>query len=208
MRPQVLDHMIERALEVLEQRRHALGIVVERHLLVKNAVVARLFDVRGDAENEPQRIVVEARTDVVVPALGERLVLVISAPVCELGRGDVDDALAGPLGDEVHEAQQVLVRVAKPHAAADARLEIRGAARHVEGDHALVRVPDVDHAVELLVARFERVFREHPGPMLRELGERGIDLRVGRKRLDERLGAGLVDDPGASPTSRLCGFST
>ena len=35
--------------------------------------------------------------------------------------GDVDDALARALGDQVHEAEQILVGVAEAHAAADAR---------------------------------------------------------------------------------------
>ena len=60
--------------------------------------------------------------------------------------------LAGPLRDQVHEAEQVLVGVAEAHPAADPGLEERGERRHVERDHALVRVPDVDHPVQLLVA--------------------------------------------------------
>ena len=39
-------------------------------------------------------------------------------------------------------------------------------ARHVERDHALVRVPDVDHAVQLLVGRLDRVVREQLRPVV------------------------------------------
>ena len=49
--------------------------------------------------------------------------------------------------DQVHESQQVLVRVAEAHPPPDAGLEQRCRARQVERDHALVRVPDVDHPV-------------------------------------------------------------
>ena len=75
--------------------RLGLRVVVERHLLVEDREVAGLLEVRGDAEDEPERIVVEAAADVVVAALGERLVLVVGAAVGELRRGDVEDPLAG-----------------------------------------------------------------------------------------------------------------
>ena len=38
--------------------------------------------------------------------------------------GRIEDALAGMTRDQVHAAQQVLVRVAKAHAAPDARLKV------------------------------------------------------------------------------------
>ncbi len=58
---------------------------------------------------------------------------------------------ARPLRYEVNEAEKILIGVTETHAMTDARLEVRGAPRHVERHHALVRVPDVDHAVELRV---------------------------------------------------------
>ena len=58
-----------------------------------------------------------------------------------------------PRRDHVDEAEQVLVGVAKPHPAADPRLEIRCRPGHIERDHALVRVPDIDHPVGVLVGR-------------------------------------------------------
>ena len=81
------------------------GLVVVRHRLVEDARVAGLLDVGGHAQDQPQRVVVEAGADVVVAALGERLVLVVGAAVGELRRGDVEDALARPLRDHVHEAR-------------------------------------------------------------------------------------------------------
>ena len=67
-------------------------------------------------------VVVEVAADLGVALLGQRLVLVVAGAVGELGRGDVEDALAGAAGDHVDEAEDVLVRVAEAHAAADARL--------------------------------------------------------------------------------------
>ncbi len=72
----------------------------------------------------------------------------VAAAVGELRGGDVEDALPRPVGNEVADARQVLVGVAETHAAADAALEVAGAAAEEEGDHALILVPDVDRAVE------------------------------------------------------------
>ena len=47
--------------------------------------------------------------------------------------------------------EQVLVGIAEAHAAADARFKVGGGAGEVEGDHHLVGVPDVDHAVGMEV---------------------------------------------------------
>ena len=199
---EVVEDVVERALQVLEERRRVLRVVVEGHRLLQDPEVARLLDVGRRPRDEPERVVVEARPDVVVPPLRERLVLVVGAAVRLLGGGDVEDALPRPRRDEVHEAEQVLVRVAEAHAAADAGLEVRGRARHVEGDHALVGVPDVDHPVETLVAGLHRVLRQHLRPVLAQGDESGVHLRgrlEAREELPRRL---LVHDPRALPLLR------
>src|SRR5512146_2510061 len=119
--------MVERAREMLEERGRAVRVVIERNLLAEHAKVAGFLHVGGRSENEPERVVVEAASDVVVALLGERLVLVVRAPVRKLGGGEIQNSGASAFGKEVHDAEQVLVRVAKPHAAADAGLEVRSA---------------------------------------------------------------------------------
>ena len=115
--------------------------------LVQDRPVGGLLEVGGHRQDQPQRVVVEAGPDGVVPPLGQGLVLVVGASRGQLGRGEVEDATPGPVRDHVDEAQQILVRVAESHAPPGARLEQRRRAGQVEGDHALVGVPDVDHAV-------------------------------------------------------------
>ncbi len=202
VRAQVVEDVVERALQVLEQGRRVLRVVVEGDRFLQDAEVAGLLDVGGGAGDEPQRVVVEARADGVVPPLRERLVLVVGAPVRLLRRRDVEDALFRARGDQVHEAQQVLVRVAEAHAAADPGLEVGGRARHVEGHHALVGVPDVDHAVEALVSRFHRVLREHLRPVVAECLEGGVRLRRRLEARQQLPSAGLVHDPGPLPLLR------
>ena len=194
VRTEVLDDVVEANAEVLHQRHLAARLVVERHRLVEDGEVARLLEVSDGTEDEPHRVVVEAAADVVVAALGERLVLVVAPAVRELRGGDVDDALAGALGDLVDEADEVLVGVAEAHAAADAGLEERGGARHVEGDHALVLVPDVHHAVEAVVAGLHRIARKEVVPVLAQLREGPVHLGGGVELLEEGLGGLLVDD--------------
>src|SRR6185503_19320860 len=97
VRPQVVRYVVERAFQVLEERRLVELVVVERNLFVEDGKIARFLDVRGRPENEPERIVVEAGPSVVVAAFRERLILVVRAAVRKLRRGNVEDAFAGSL---------------------------------------------------------------------------------------------------------------
>ena len=66
------------------------------------------------------RVVVEAGADVVVAALGQRLVLVIGAAGRELRGGEVEDPLrARARGIMLNESEQILVGVAEAHAPSD-----------------------------------------------------------------------------------------
>ena len=157
------------------------------------ARVAGLLEVGGHAQHEPGRVVVEASADVVVAALGQRLVLVIGAAGRQLRGSDVEDALAGPLRDHVDEAEQILVGVAEAHATADARLEQGGRPRQVERHHALVGVPDVDHAIDVLVAGLDVERAQQIRPVVAQ----GLEGRRHGRRLevllDDRLDGPLVD---------------
>ena len=147
MRTQVVDNMVHRNLEVFEEAYFCAWLVVERHLFSEDREVARLLDIGYGTEDEPAWVVVETATYVVVAALGERLVLVIATAVRELGAGDVDDALAGTGRNLMNEAYEVLVGIAEAHASTDAALEETCRTRHAEGNHTLILVPDVHHAV-------------------------------------------------------------
>ena len=199
VRAEVPEHVSEADRQVVEERRLAARPVVERNLLVEDREVARLLEVGDRAEDEPERVVVEAAADVVVAALRERLVLVVAAAVRELRRRDVEDAFAGAFGNLVDEADEVLVRVAEAHAAPDAALEERRRAGHVERHHALVLVPDVDHTVDLRVSRPHRIARQEAVPVGVERGEGPVDLRGGVEALQDRLRRLLVDDARTRP---------
>jgi hypothetical protein len=75
------------------------------------------------------------------------------AAVLQLCRRDIQDTLAGAFGDHVNEAEQILGRITEAHAAPDAAFEVGCRAAHVERHHALVGIPDVDHAIGVLVGR-------------------------------------------------------
>ena len=142
---------------MLIERRFVVRVGIKGYQLVQNRKIAGFLDVGRRAKDQPQRIVVEAAAHVQVAALGQRLVLVVGAAVRELGGRDVQDALPGAAWDQVHKAQEVLRGIAEAHAPADARLKVGGGARHVEGDHALVLVPDVDHPVQLFVGALDLI---------------------------------------------------
>ena len=101
---------------MLEQRLFRAFLVVELRGLAQDRVVARLAQIGEPTGPAPQWVVVEAAADVCVAFLGERLVLVPCGTVGQLCGGDVEDAAARTPGDHVHEAEQVLVRVAEAHA--------------------------------------------------------------------------------------------
>ncbi len=92
------------------------------------------------------------------------------------------------------EAQKVLAAIAEAHAAADAGLKVGGGPAHVEGDHALVLVPDVHLTVELFVVRPDDEVRQKAQPVFFELLEPGIKLLGGLKLLEQLVSVVLVDD--------------
>ena len=51
----------------------------------------------------------------------------------------------------MNETEQILTGITKSHAASDAGLKIGSGTAHVEGNHTLILVPHVHHAVELLL---------------------------------------------------------
>ena len=166
VRAEAFERVIEAAAQVFVKRLLGAGLVLELHRLVEDAPVAGFLEVSRDAEDEPVRVVVETAADVVVAAFGERLILVERAAGLELRGRDVEDAFAGAGGDHLDEAEQVLVGIAEAEAAADAGFVERGRARHVERGHALVGVPDVDHAVGVDVGRLHLINAEQCVPVL------------------------------------------
>ena len=141
--------IVETDAQVLQQALFASGNIVEGHRLVEYAVVACLLEICEAAEEQPERVVVETGSYSVVASLRERLILVVAAAVRELRRRDVKYALTCAFRYLVHKADKVLVGVPESHTSADSALEITGAAAHVEGDHTLVLVPNIHHAVQL-----------------------------------------------------------
>ena len=138
--------------KMLHQRDFRALFIIEGRRFIQDRHVAGLAHVCCGAGDEPQRIVIEARTDVGISALGQRLVLVIGAAVGKLDRRDVQDPLPRAFRNEMHEAEQILAAVAEAHASSGPALVVGRAAAHVEGDHALILVPDVDHAVKFFLA--------------------------------------------------------
>ena len=163
--------MVERDAQVLEERDLAARLIIPRHKFVEDAEVASLLYISNSSEDEPHRVVVETATDVVVSSFCERLILMIAATIGELSRSNVDDALTGTAWHLMHEAHKVLVRIAEAHSTSDAALEERCRTREVERNHALILIPDVDHAVETLVARLNGIFVEQLVPLCSQLGE-------------------------------------
>ena len=93
MRTEVLDDVVHRDLEVLEEGDLRTWLVVEGYHLVEDGEVACLLDIGHRTKDEPAGVIIETTTNVVVTTLGEGLVLVIATTIGELRRCDIDDAL-------------------------------------------------------------------------------------------------------------------
>ena len=185
---------VEAAAQVLHQGLRLGGVVIKGYLFFQNRPVAGLPQVGGGTGNEPQRVIVEAGADIPVALFGQGLVLVVGAAILKLGGGNIQNALPGAGGDDVHKAQQILTAVPEAHAASGAAFVVAGRAAHVKGDHALVLVPDIDHAVQLFLAGFQMVGGQQLLPVGAQGGAGGIDLCIGGVALHHGVGAGLVDD--------------
>ena len=196
VRPQVLQRVVEAAPQMLHQRLGQRFVVVKGHHLGEDGHIARLLDVGRGAEDQPQRVVVEAGADVEVAALGQRLILVVCTAVRELRRRDVQQAFACARGNQMHKAQQILRGIAEAHAAADAGLVVARRARHVEGDHALILVPDVDHAVKARLAALHLAGGQQRVPVFAQLRQRAVELRLAGKLIKQRVGGSLVNHAG------------
>lgn len=89
---------VEGTFQVLHQRLCLGGIVVEINLLIENGEISGLFDVGGASGNQPERVIVEAASDIHVSFLGQRLILVICASVFKLGSSDIEQTLSCAVG--------------------------------------------------------------------------------------------------------------
>ena len=129
--------------------------------------------------------------------------LVVGAAVGKLRSRDVQNPLPGPLRDHVHEAQQVLAGVPEAHAPARAAFKVGGGAAHVEGDHALVLVPGVDHEVHVFIRGANLKIGEQARPIPAQLQEGGLALFLCPVAVHQRVGPPLVDDAGGGELLRL-----
>ena len=67
--------------------------------------------------------------------------------------------------DAENKAQQILAGIAEAHTAADAALKHGGGPAHIEGDHALVRIPDVHHPIQFFFRGGQRVSAQQVVPV-------------------------------------------
>ncbi len=123
----------------------------------------------------------------------------IGRSVLELCRRDVDDALAGAVRDQVDETQQILTGITESHAPPDTGLEVGGGAAHIEGDHALVLVPDIDHPVHPVVLRLHMEGGEQVLPVILQFTESPLHVGVGPVAGQQAPGRLLVDDARSLP---------
>ena len=110
-----------------------------------------------------------------------------------------------PGGQVREETQQVLGTIAESRTAGDTGLERRHRAAHVERDHALVRVPDVDHAVRVGVRRADPQYTGRTEAQGRSgaAGTRPATVAGRSQRSITGRTRALFDDPGTGRVELL-----
>ena len=170
---------VEGTFQVLHQRLCLGGIVVEINLLVENREISGLFEVGGTSGDQPERVIVEAASDIHVSFFRQWLVLMVCASVFKLGSGNIEQTLSCAIRDQMNEAEQILAGVTEAHAAAGAGLKVGCGTGHVEGNHTLILVPDVDHASQFFICTGERIFCQQAFPVGSKLCKCCVNLLVG-----------------------------
>ncbi len=150
---QSIQRVLDRPLKVFEQGHFGAWLVFVGHQFIKDGKIPGFLHISCCCQYQPVRVVIEIGTHIVVAAFGQRGVLVESAAVGKLGGCQIKQPFAGALRHNMHKTQQILGGIAKAHAASNPAFKVRSRTAHVEGDHALVGIPDVDHAVGVFVWR-------------------------------------------------------
>ena len=190
----MIHRIMEAAAQMFHQRLRLALVVVKRHAFTQDAQISRLLDICRHAENQPERVVVEARTHVEIAALGQRLILMIGAAVRELRRRNIQNTFAGARGNQMHKAKQILCGIAEAHAAANAGFIVAGRTGHVERHHALILVPEVDHAVETRFAALHLIDGKQTIPIPGQLVKGRVKLRFAAELLHQLVGGRFIDD--------------
>jgi len=97
----VLDGFLQVNIEGLLAAR----LVVKGDRFIQDLPVTRFFKVSSNRENQPERIVIEITSNVIIAALGQGLVLVICSTGGQLRGSQVQDTLPRPRWNQVHKAQ-------------------------------------------------------------------------------------------------------
>ena len=76
----------------------------------------------------------------------------------------------------MNKAQKILAGISEAHASADTGLVVGSRTGHIEGNHALILIPDIYHAVNLFIGRGHVIDREKLIPVGTKLFKSTIDL--------------------------------
>lgn len=80
----------------------------------------------------------------------------IGTSIFKLCGCNIQYSLAGAIWDQMDKSQQILTGIPKAHAASGSGFKVRSRTGHIKGNHALILIPDIDHAVELFFTAFYR----------------------------------------------------
>ncbi|MNE05414.1 hypothetical protein D3C80_979750 [compost metagenome] len=65
----------------------------------------------------------------------------------------------------MHKAEQILVGITEAHAAADTGFKVGSRTGHVECNHTLIWIPNVNHTVQFVVVAVDLIFGQQVFPI-------------------------------------------
>ena len=151
---------------MFHQRSRVIRIIIECTRFFKDRKIPCLTKISSRSRNQPQRIIVESASDIHITALGERLILVVSASVRKLRSCNIQDTLAGAFRDQMDKAKQILTGITESHPASQTALIVACTAAHVKCNHALILVPYIHHTVQPDIFCLNRISGQKRCPVI------------------------------------------
>ena len=100
----------------------------------------------------------------------------IGTSILKLSSSNIQDSLSCALRNQMNETKKVLTGIAEAHSAPGSGLIVGSRAGHVEGNHALILIPDICHTVYMRILALYMIAGEQLIPVSIQLGKSCIHL--------------------------------
>ena len=118
----------------------------------------------------------------------------ISTSIFKLGSGNIQNTFSRTFRNQMYEAKQILTGITESHTTSGSGFVVGCRPGHIEGDHTLILVPDICHAVYMRIMALYRVAGKKLIPVSMQVIKGFCYLFFGRKTFDQGMSRSLVND--------------